>query len=281
MSYKTLLVHLDSSGSCGHRVAAALDLAERFDAHLVGLFVMADTLVPGYVMAQIPENARSAHRQTQEARADAAIAAFEEAARKAGRSVESRRAFAYAEAVPETLALHARYADLIVLGQHDPDDEGTLAPGTLEQCLLGAGRPVLTIPYVGTPKAGFGRRVLLAWDASREAARAASDALPLMTRADRVTVLTVNPQAARAAHGEEPGADIALVLSRHGVTAEAQSMTVREVGVDEAILSRLADEGSDLLVMGCYGHARLRELILGGTTRHILQHMTVPVLMTH
>lgn len=280
MSYKTLLVHLDNSKSCAGRVAVALDLAERFDAHLVGLFVMVDPVVPTFVMAQMPSSAIETQRAAAREKARAAIEAFEAAAEKAGRTVESRTALSYLEEVPETLALHARYADLVIMGQHDPDDDGTMGEGTVEQCLLGAGRPVLLVPYIGA-RPGFGKRALLAWDGSREAARAATDALPLMQQAEKVTVLTVNPKKGRGAHGEEPGADIALVLSRHGVQAEAESMTVRDISIDEAILSRLADEGADLLVMGCYGHARLRELVMGGTTRHILQHMTVPALMTH
>ncbi len=280
MSYKTILVHLDNSKACADRVAVALDLAARSDAHLVGLFVMMEPVVPTFVMAQIPASTLESQREAMRAKADEAVAAFEKAAARAGRSVESRRATAYVEEVPETLALHARYADLVVLGQHDPDDENSLGEGTVEQCLLGAGRPVLLVPYIGAP-AGFGRNVLLAWDASREAARAASDALPLLSAADKVTVLTVNPKKSRAAHGDEPGADIALVLARHGVKAEAESIKVSDISIDDAILSRLSDEGADLLVMGCYGHARLRELVMGGTTRHILQHMTVPALMTH
>ncbi|WP_421708888.1 universal stress protein [Algihabitans sp.] len=280
MSYKTVLVHLDNSKSCAGRVAVALDLAARFDAHLVGLVVTVEPVVPTFVMAQIPSSALESQREALRAKADEAVVAFEAAASKAGLSVETRRALAFNEEVPETLALHARYADLVVMGQHDPDDPNSLGAGTLEQCLLGAGRPVLVVPYIGAPE-GFGRTVLLAWDASREAARAASDALPLMARADKVTVLTINPKKGRAAHGEEPGADIALVIARHGVKAEAESVTVRDVSIDEALLSRLSDNGADMLVMGCYGHARLRELVLGGTTRHILQHMTVPTLMTH
>lgn len=280
VSYKTLLVHLDNSASCAGRVAAALDLAARFDAHLVGLAVTVEPVVPTFVMAQIPTSTLESQREALRARSDEAIAAFESAAAKAGRSVESRRALAFTEELPETVALHARYADLVVMGQHDPDDANSLSAGTLEQCLMGAGRPVLVVPYIGA-KAGFGRNALLAWDASREAARAASDALPLLEKADKVTVLTINPKKGRAAHGEEPGADISLVLARHGVKAEAESMTVRDVSIDEALLSRLSDDGADMLVMGCYGHTRLRELVLGGTTRHILQHMTVPTLMTH
>jgi nucleotide-binding universal stress UspA family protein len=279
MSYKTLLVHLDNSRSCAKRIDVALDLAERFDAHLVGLFVMADPVVPTFVMAQMPSSTLESQRAAMRERADQALADFEERARRGGRSVESRRALAYAEDVPETIALHARYSDLVIMGQHDADDPGTMAEGTLEQALLGAGRPVLVVPYIGAKS--FGRTVLLAWDASREAARAATDALPLLRQADKVIVLTVNPKKSRAAHGEQPGADIALALARHGVKAEAEAITVRDVGIDDAILSRVADEGVDMLVMGCYGHARLRELIMGGTTRHILQHMTVPALMTH
>jgi nucleotide-binding universal stress UspA family protein len=146
--------------------------------------------------------------------------------------------------------------------------------------LLYCGGPVMIVPYMG-PAATFGERVIVAWDASREAARAVNDALPLLKRAKQVGVVSVNPRPWPFAHGEEPGADIGLHLARHGVKVEVQRVEGRDIDTANAILSHVADRSADLLVMGGYGHSRLRELVLGGVTRTILTEMIVPVLMSH
>ncbi len=136
------------------------------------------------------------------------------------------------------------------------------------------------IPYTGTyPR--IGRRVLVAWNASREATRAVTDAMPFLEHAGLVTVLTANARTTDMGHGDLPGADIALHLARHGVRAEAAPTHSGDVDVGEWLLSRAADLEVDLMVMGAYGHSRLRELVMGGATRSILQHMTVPVLFSH
>ena len=182
--------------------------------------------------------------------------------------------------VARVIALHARHADLVVLGQPDPESTVTGHRQTLEEIVLSAGRPALVVPYIGPAKT-LGERVVVAWDAGREAARAVNDALPILRRAKAVTVLSINPRPGIDGHGEEPGADLAVHLARHGVKVEVQHSKGEEIGVGNAILSRLADRGADLLVMGAYGHSRLRELVLGGATRRILQNMTVPTLMSH
>ncbi len=122
---------------------------------------------------------------------------------------------------------------------------------------------------------------MVAWDASREAARAVSDALPILERASSVAVVSVNPRSRDFGHGDVPGADIALHLARHGVKVDVQRIETRDLDVGNALLSHVASESADLLVMGGYGHSRLREMVLGGATRTILGEMTVPVLMSH
>lgn len=280
MAYKTILVHLDDGRRCAKRVQAALDLALRQDAHLIGLYVAPEFAAPAYLKAQMPEDLLERQEAEMKQATDKALAAFDEAARKAGVKAELRRARAYADEVEGLLGLHGRYADLVVLGQHDPDDGHSMGPGAVEHVVLAIGRPLLVVPYVGAPT-GFGRRPLLLWDASREAASAADDALPLLQAAERVDILSVNPRAGIRGHGEEPGADIATVLARQGVTAEARHVVSKEISVADTILSTAADLGSDLLVMGAYGHSRLREMVLGGVTRAVLQHMPVPALMSH
>ena len=155
-----------------------------------------------------------------------------------------------------------------------------MAPGFANEVLLACGRPVLFVPYAGR-FAQVGKRVLIAWNASREAARAVGDALPLLARADTVDVVAFDPDSTASDHGEVPGADIGLFLARHGVKVSVARQSGTGIDVGAQILSRAADNGSDLIVMGGYGHARLREFVLGGATRTLLESMTVLVLMSH
>ncbi|MGH6900708.1 MAG: universal stress protein [Geminicoccaceae bacterium] len=279
MALKNLLVHVDDNKACAARVRAAIDLAIAHEAHLAGVYVISDpspaTFVGGYLP---PETLDMLQRQLRE-RADAALARFTEVAKRNQISFETRTDGVLSTAMAEALATHARYADVVILGQADPADAE--APRSLpEEVTLASGRPSLVIPYIG-PAATLGQRVTVAWDASREAARVVNDALPLLERAQAVGVVTVNPSETPFGHGEQPGADIALHLARHGIKVDVQRIESRDVDVANIILSHIADQSSDLLVMGAYGHSRLRELVLGGVTRTILRDMTVPVLMAH
>ena len=278
MAFNDLLVHLNGSKHCDSRVDVAIKLAQTFDAHLTGVYTLPDFYVPTYVAAQLPVDMLNAQRALLEKERDKAKAAFVERMRKASVKWEWRAP----EGDPSEMAsLSARYADLAVVGQNDPDEVLPEAEFDVpESVILDSGRPTLVVPYAGKFPA-VGERVLVAWNARPEASRAVNDALPLMARAKTVTVLVVNPKKGAEGHGDVPGADIALHLARHGIKAEASHIYADDIDVGDMILSRAADEGADLIVMGAYGHARLRELVLGGATRNLLEHMTVPVLMSH
>lgn len=273
MTLKDLLVHVDNSSACSKRIDAALRLAQAHEARLTGVYILPDLHIPTYAEAQIPVEVIT--RQRELARADAAEAgkAFQRATQKSGVSSEWRLAEGDFE---RELIVHARYADLIITGQTDESDAMSV-PGLSEAVVLNSGRPVLVIPYIGAGDT-IGQRVLIAWNGSREAVRALHDAMPLLVRAQRVSVLAVNPPGAGEAI---PGADISLHLARHGVNAEAQRVEAHDIAVGDMLLSRAAEQSADLMVMGAYGRSRFRELVLGGATRHILHHMTVPVLMAH
>jgi nucleotide-binding universal stress UspA family protein len=279
MAYKDLLVHLDDTRACAARAQAAIELAIAHDAHLTAVYVLTDPAPSGFVQGYLPQDVLDLlQRQTRE-RADAALGRFAELAKRNQISFEARIDRVLYTAMAEALATNARYADLAILGQAGPDDADV--PRYLpEEVTLASGRPSLVIPYIG-PGATLGQRVSVAWDASREAARAVNDALPILQRAQAVGVVTVNPREGPFGHGEQPGADIALHLARHGIKVEVQRVESRDVDVANTILSHIADRSSDLLVMGAYGHSRLRELVLGGVTRTILRDMTVPVFMAH
>jgi nucleotide-binding universal stress UspA family protein len=279
MSYKNLLVHVDDTKGCAARVRAAIELAVAHEAHLAGVYIVTDPSPAAFVQGYLPPETLEIVQQEARQRADAALARFTEVAKRNQISFESRTDRVLYTAIAEALATHARYADVAVLGQSDPDDSD--GPRYLpEEVTLASGRPSLVIPYIG-PAAILGQRVTVAWDASREAARAVNDALPILKRAQAVGVVSVNPSDTPFGHGEQPGADIALHLARHGIKVEVQRIESREIDVPNIILSHIADRSSDLLVMGAYGHSRLREFVLGGVTRTILHDMTVPVLMAH
>jgi nucleotide-binding universal stress UspA family protein len=179
------------------------------------------------------------------------------------------------------LGLHGRYADLVVAGQRDPEGEDLNGNEEMpDRLILSLGRPVLVVPAYGRFPV-IGDRVLVAWDGSRLATRAVNDAIPLLTGAKSVAVVAINPEGGDEGHGQIPSADICLHLARHGVRAEAQHLFADDVDAGDMLLSQAAEQGIDMIVMGAYGHARWRELVLGGMTRHVLRHMTVPVFMSH
>lgn len=279
MALKDLLVVVDDSAASAARIAAAAQLAVRHDAHLTGLYVIAAAIMPSYIEAEIPEAVRTAQRRAAEERAQEAAARFDAAMRRFG--LTDRSEWRAVRGVPtDVVAVHGRYADLVVVGQVDPKhdhDVPTVQPADL---VFECGRPLLVVPYAGTFHS-VGERVLIGWNASREAARAVGDAMPLLNAAQRIVVLAVNPRAGVEGLGDAPGADIARHLSRHGTRVEATHIATDQVEPGDMMLNTVADESCDLVVMGAYGRSRLRELVLGGMTRYMLQHMTVPVLMSH
>lgn len=279
MSYKSILVHLDASAGEHSRLELALSLAKQFDAYLTGLFtVYRPELGSFYAMAGSAEYyAESEHRRLEQRGALERL--FRAKMLRLKVSGEWRWSTEYANrCVPKA----ARLADLTIVGQYNPEDpESFVADEFIENLVLSSGRPVLVVPYAGQ----FSRiasRVLIAWDGSREATRALHDALPFLNRAKQVTVLTINAMNSEPPSNRLPGSDIAAIVSRYGANVATQEIEgVKDVTIGETILSHVADLDADLLVMGCYGHSRWRELVLGGATRSILKSMTVPVLMSH
>jgi nucleotide-binding universal stress UspA family protein len=280
MGYKDFLVVVDADPRVQDRILLAAGLAERFGAHLVGLYVAAVAEPPGrldYFNSDAPLLG-PLYRDTEaliRAQAEKMRLLFEDIVARHSLSSEWRAAPGYPS---EVAAIHGRYADLIILGQINPDDaRSPFVRPHPEEVALQAGRPIFVVPYVGT-FANIGRNVLVGWDASREATRAVNDAMPLLAGASSVTVITID--ARESEHGEIPGANIALHLARHGVSANVER-TVSSIGIGNTLLSRANDLEADLLVMGAYGHSRVHELLLGGATRTVLASMTLPVLMAH
>ena len=282
MALKDILVHMDTTARNATRLEAAARLAARHGAHLIGVHVIDIPSVNyfyGAAMPFVPANPEEiVDRIRAEARqaAEPVEAAFRDCLNRNGLQGEWRMVEG---SPPAMVALHARYADLCIVGQpnpYEPQDADAVTVSTV----MTSGRPVLAIPFAGDFPV-IGERVLVAWNASREAARAVNDALPLLTGAKQVTVLAINPQRGVAGHGDVPAADIALHLARHGLQAEAAHTVAKDISDGEALLSYAADVGADLIIAGAYGHSRARELVFGGVTRTLIAEMTAPVLLSH
>jgi len=273
---KDIVVNLDI-GAEDRTAKFAISVAETFEAHLAGVAFAYDPVVPGAVMGGVPPEFIESQRSESEKAAKAAIARFEAAAKREGISFETRRLNASLAGAADELSRIARRFDIVVVGQANRDRVGP-AEVVDEGVLFESGRPVIVVPFI--QKAGLTLdRVMVCWDGSRAASRAIADAMPFMQKAKKVEIVIVASKAAKA--DEAPGADLAEHLARHDLDVILKRITSPDIDVASTILSYVADSNADMLVMGGYGHSRLREFVLGGVTKAILESMTVPVLMSH
>jgi nucleotide-binding universal stress UspA family protein len=270
---KDILVHIDTGERCRVRLEIAIGLARRHQARLTGLFAQLETDGPSVV-------ARKAGQRLREATA-AARTGFEQAAAAAG--IDCRWLALpigeYNYVLRETI-ICARYADLVILGQHDPDLEDLVPADLPEEVVLHSGRPVLLIPYVGAFPV-LGERPVIAWNGEREAVRALNDALPLLKDARRITVLGLHARTFGETPESVPQVSILDHLACHGLKAQTDNLVISDSGGADLLLSRAADLSADLLVIGAHGHYGFPYLQRGGSTRHILRQMPMPVLMSH
>lgn len=279
MPYRRILLHVDASEGCVARTAVAARLAIEHDAQLAAVAPTDAIVVPGDPSALLGGAADTLERAIADStqRARDALHRANTLLAKLGVTPVDARVDGRDHAV--ALMSAALTADLVVLGQPHAASEPRLA-GLAPEVLLHGGRPVLLLPHIAPPNVHVGARVLVGWNASRACARAISDALPILRRAKHVDVVRFE----RPAVGVEFRADgfggLDDWLAAHGVRAQLECVP-SEIGVADALLSRAADGGHDLVVMGGYGHSRFREALLGGATRSMLKQMTVAVLMSH
>jgi nucleotide-binding universal stress UspA family protein len=275
---KDIIVNLE------HRIARdparefAISIAEAFDSHVAGVAFAYAPEFPGYVMLEIPPQILAQMIADSEKAALAAIERFEAAARRSLVSAEHRLLKTIGAEAPVILSTLARRFDLSVFMQSEPN--GVDNDDMVEISLLQSGRPVIVVPYI--QKDGLKLdRVVCCWDGSRAAARAINDALPLLIKATAVDLLIVLNEKTKKDQNKVRGVEMAKHLARHDVKVEIEATPAADIDVASAILSYVADNSATLIVMGGYGHAKLREVILGGVTRDMLKSMTVPVFMSH
>jgi len=277
MAYRDLLLLLDDSEGVDRRVQAAVAFAKSIEGQINALHLdlqgplssaLDDPL--GNEIGRMQHGSEAEHQAASEKKlADACEAVAVPYRYRAVRETLS--------GIAESVVAVSRVSDIVIAGQPNHDAHGWVGPWLLETILLGGGKPVLAIPFIGAERP-IGKSVLIAWDGGREAARAVADAMPMIRRAESVSVVSVNmhndPQ-------HPPASRLAEHLQRHDINATAETFDIDELSAGDFLLNRASDMGHDLIVMGAYAHSRLRQMVLGGVTRHMMQHMTVPVLMAH
>ena len=279
IDYKTLVVHVDDSDQCDARIDVACRLACDFGAKLLGVYLVSTAALTPSVSALLPKSFVEERLRESGMAQEAAEERFREACKAAGVPACEWRAPAGIAA--RALVLNSRGGDLVIIGQPDPGAADVAFKSTLANAaVLSSGRPVLVIPYVGAETA-VGQTVMVALDDGRESARALADALPLLTRARKVILLSFADEDDETLEHAQTRSLAASFLAGHDIEAEVHHLDLPDIGIGEMLLSQAADFGVDLLVMGAYGHTRLHELVLGGVTRTMLESMTVPVLMSH
>ena len=279
MKYKNILIHLDNSSGCRNRLEVAFGLARDFDAQLTGIFVVPTYIVPSYVEAQISVDLMTDITEKALARAEETVTSYRQLAEDA--RVTLQTAVVEGQIIP-ILREHSKYADLMILGQDHPEDPDNASYGLADALLFEGACACLVVPHSGklaTP----GKRSLLTWNASREAAHALREAMPLLQRADTVVVLSSEPDDDdnELANGHPHAQAVLKLLESHGIEAISSGINNPDISPTDAIIAQAVEMDADLIVMGAYGHARLREIILGGVTRDLLKRAPTCLLLAH
>lgn len=279
MNYKNILVHLDHSKGCRNRLDVAFELAREFEAQLLGLFIVPIYMVPIYVEAQISTDLLTEVTEKALARARESVDQYQQWATEAG--VNLQATVVEGQYIP-LLREHSKYIDLMILGQDNPEDPDNTSYGLADELLFEGACACLVVPHSGTPAAP-GKKVLLTWNASRQSARALREAMPLLKRAETVVVLSSEPDSGVSEYADgHPHAQALLnLLASHGIEALSSGISDPDLKPSVAIAQQAAKMDADVIVMGAYGHTRLREIILGGVTRDLLKRAPTCLLLAH
>ena len=283
MSFKTILTYLPSHEMAQRIVKVGLPIGEDHGSHVIGLHIVPvlPISLPLYPAGEIPipDDVVEKQKASLVDDANAVQAEFDRAAQPFNVKSEWRCHHADYGEFARSIIDQGRCADLIVIGKgmHDPYNTGS---DLTARIILESGRPTLVLPNKDSDEK-VGRNVLIAWDGGRESSRAAFDALPILKKAKVVRVVMVNPKAKKVEGQFEAGEEIALGLARHEVKVEVMVVSASEHNVGDALVEKASEVGGDLLVMGCYGHSRVRELFFGGATKEILNRLPLPVMMSH
>lgn len=277
MTYKTILMHCNDNRRLKNLLAPTLIIASRFQSHVVGLSVVPPVSVIPVGALEAPPVIVDAHCELYRQEVPAMRRQFEETMTGKPITSEWRDADAGPLGVADVVLEHGRTADLIVASQSDEDWPSGGWLDVADRLAVESGRPVLIVPN-GQASAQIGNRILVAWNGRREAARAVFDAMPLLKHASATKVVRISESDDAE---EQVSPDISSALVRHGVETVKTEIVTSQAGAGPGLMAQAEAFDADLVVMGCYGHSRLREFVFGGATRHFLQKMRLPVLMSH
>lgn len=284
MPLKTILVLLNDSGRSEQLLDASSALARKFDAHLVGLYILPAAKVYSDVGMVATPMVFEGYRDLFRSKLEEVRGKFDARAKLDGLKAEWRVVDSGFPDIADGAIAEARSAELVVTSQIDYGPDGSIERDLVVRLIMESGRPVLIIPKNGhfSPSGeGIAEKAIVGFNGTKESSRAMFDALPLLRMVKETRLVWVDPYKQSGEAGEIPGAEEATVLSRHGIKVIAEPMMTTGHNAGEALLMRANDLGADLLVMGAYAHSRMRELVFGGATRHVLEHMKIPVLMSH
>jgi nucleotide-binding universal stress UspA family protein len=270
MAFKDILLHMDDSPQCLTRLDLAISLAQKHKANLTGLYV---TCQPLYV----PQ------KKGKKRKADAAEALFKERTSQAGIKTLWQRVDSQmiGTKMSDLITLQAYYHDLVIVGQTDQhSSEYSLQVDLPERVILGSGRAVMVVPYAVSCNT-VGERVMVAWNAGRESARAVNDALPILVRAKQVEVLTIAITSNDVSEDNTSFASVCAHLEHHNVKVRSEQVIAAKSNIGDLLLNLLSDEGVDLLVMGAFKQSKRSSLALGPVAKHLLKYSSVPLLMSH
>ena len=278
MGFKDILIHFDSTPASGARLRLGLALARRFGSRICGVHVVPDPDVPPYFKPSAVKHIADIYRKNAREAAVRAEIKF----RAATKNIDIMTVWeSFGGDMAQLLAERARFADLLLVGQFDSENPPKLSAFSLpEKVVVEAGTPVLVVPTRGTHD-DAGRHILVTWDGSREAARAVRDAMPLLQAAEHVSLIAIDPDSQGHVHLPAAVGSLEAHLALHDVSVQKREVASAEAGITDVLLRQAAELGADLLVMGAYGHPRLLEFMLGGTTQTLLEKTPIPILMSH
>ena len=280
MTYKTIMVCLNEVDRIERLLDFAIEIADHQNAHILGLYVIPAVQIYPSVTIDVSSQVFDAYREFFKRHAQRVKDSFDSCMRRSGLRAEWCLVNGETPLVANAVIEHGMAADLIIASQVDRSDSFGVELDFVERLVMGLGRPLLLVPNATTSRTLRGK-VLIGWNGTREAARAAFDAIPLLQQAEAVTITWVDPQKTLEAPRTVPCAELATALTRHSVTTTAEGFPTAGLTAGQALKMRALDLGADLLVMGAYGHTRISEFVFGGATDFMLKNMPIPILMSH
>jgi nucleotide-binding universal stress UspA family protein len=280
MTYKTIMVCLNEVDRIDGLLDVAIEVAEHQGAHILGMYVIPAVQIYPSVAIDLSPQIFEAYRSFFKRHAHRVKETFDDRMRRSGLNFEWCLVNGETPLVADTVIEHGVAADLVIASQVDRTDSFGVELDFVERLVMGVGRPLLLVPYSISARTLRGK-VLIGWNGTREAARAAFDAIPLLQQAEAVTICWADPQKTLEAPRSIPCAELATALARHNITATAEGFPTAGLTAGQALKTRALDLGAGLLVMGAYGHTRISEFVFGGATDFMLKNMPIPVLISH